>query len=262
MWALVTGASSGIGEDISYELAKRKYNIILVARNEERLKKVEQNIKEKYKVKTQIYIQDLSDREGVFRLYNFVKDKYKNIDILVNNAGFGDCGKFVETSLDKDLKMIDTNIVSLHILTKLFLKDMVKRNKGRIMNVASIAGFMPGPLMATYYSTKAYVVRLTQSLRQELVGTKVKICCLCPGPVATNFNKNANVRFNLLEANSKMVAKHAVNQMLCNRILIYSGPFIMITRIFAKVLPDQLMACICKIMQRKKIYGKSKEKQK
>lgn len=185
MIALVTGASSGIGRDIARELAKRKYNIIAVARNEDALKDVKKELEEMYKVEVDIRAMDLIDRDGCRKLHKDIKEKYGAIDVLINDAGFGTCGKFTDTDLEKELGMIDTNIVALHILTKLFLQDMVKVNRGHILNVASIAGFMPGPLMATYYSTKSYVVRLTQSIRHELFmqGSKVKISALCPGPV-------------------------------------------------------------------------------
>ena len=202
MIALVTGASSGIGRDIARELAKRKYNIIAVARNEDALKELKNELEKEYEVNVDVRAMDLIDRDGCRKLHDDVKSQYGIIDVLVNDAGFGTCGKFTETDLDKELGMIDTNVVALHILTKLFLIDMVEADKGHILNVASIAGFMPGPLMATYYSTKSYVVRLTQSIRQELFmqGSHVKISALCPGPVKTNFNKVADVKFNLMEA--------------------------------------------------------------
>ena len=255
MIALVTGASSGIGRDMARELAKRKYNIIAVARNVEELNKLKIELEKKYGIIVNVMPTDLSNTDACEKLHADVKAKYGVIDVLINDAGFGTCGKFTDTDLDKEIKMIDTNVIALHILTKLFMRDMVEVNKGHILNVASIAGFMPGPLMATYYSTKAYVVRLTQSLRQELFmqGSNVKICALCPGPVATNFNKVADVKFNLLEENSKWVAKHGINMMFCNRILIYPSIFIMIFRIFAKILPDQLMAFFCYFAQRRKI---------
>jgi len=253
--ALITGASSGIGRDISIELAKKKYDVILVARNEEALNKLKEEI-QTYKVKAEVMVCDVSDKNQCIQLHEDVKKKFGTIDVLVNNAGFGDCGKFVDTDLDKEISMIDTNITGLHILTKLFLQDMVKKNKGHILNVASIASFMPGPLMATYYATKAYVIRLTQALRTELamMGSKVKVAALCPGPVSTNFSKVANVKFNLSSQSSKWVAKHGVNMMLCNRLVIFTSPFILITRIFAKIIPDQLMGFFCFLVQRKKIY--------
>ena len=255
MIALVTGASSGIGRDIARELAKRKYNIIAVARGKEALENLKKKLEEEYKVNVDVRAMDLIDREGCKKLHNEVKERYGTIDILVNDAGFGTCGKFTETDLDKELGMIDTNIVALHILTKLFLKDMVKADKGHILNVASIAGFMPGPLMATYYSTKSYVVRLTQSIRHELFKqkSKVKISALCPGPVATNFNKVADVKFNLAEADSEYVAKYAVRLMFRNRTLIFPNFFIWLGRVFAKLLPDQISAFFCYYAQRRKI---------
>ena len=190
MKALVTGASSGIGRDMAKYLSSLGYDIIAVARDGEALNKLKQNLQ----TNMEIISMDLSEEEDCKELYNTVKNK--KIDILVNNAGFGDFGEFADTDLDKDMKMINVNIKAVHILTKLFLKDMVKRNSGHILNVASIAGFMPGPLMATYYSTKAYIVRFTQSIYTELKKkkSKVKISVLCPGPVNTNFNKVAKVK--------------------------------------------------------------------
>ena len=255
MIALVTGASSGIGRDIARELAKRKYDIIVVARNEEELKKLKKELEEIYQIKVDIRAMDLIERDGCRKLHEDVKAKYGVIDILVNDAGFGTCGKFTDTDLEKELGIIDTNIVALHILTKLFLKDMVSVNKGYILNVASIAGFMPGPLMATYYSTKAYVVRLTQSIRHELFKqkSKVKISALCPGPVKTNFNKVADVKFNIAEADSKQVACYAIKKMMQGRTLIFPSFFIWLGLIFSKILPDQVSAFFCYYAQKRKI---------
>lgn len=255
MIALVTGASSGIGRDIARELAKRNYNIIAVARNEDALKKLKNELEDKYKISVDVRSMDLIDRDGCRKLHDDIKNQYGVIDILVNDAGFGACGNFIQTDLEKELGMIDTNIVATHILTKLFLKDMVEVDKGHILNVASIAGFMPGPLMATYYSTKSYVVRLSQSIRQELFmqGSKVKISCLCPGPVKTNFNKVADVKFNLLEADSERVAKYAVRKMFRNRTLIFPSPIVWIGRILAKLMPDQVSAFFCYFAQKRKI---------
>ena len=137
------------------------------------------------------------------------------MDILINNAGFGDCGNFSKTSLEKEIKMINTNITAYHTLMKLYLIDMKKQGTGKILNVASIAGFMPGPLMATYYATKAYIVRISEGIREELKKEKslVQISLLCPGPVKTNFSKVANVKFHIKEANSMQIAKYAIKKM-------------------------------------------------
>ena len=208
MKVLVTGASSGIGRDMAEIFAQKGYNLVLVSRSEEKLQKVKENILKNNKVDIEIVSIDLSNEQNCKELHNRVKD----VDILVNNAGFGDCGEFTKTDLEKELKMINTNIVAYHILTKLYLKDMKEKNSGKILNVASIAGFMPGPLMATYYSTKSYIVRLSESIREELKKdkSKVQISILCPGPVATNFNNVANVKFHMREASSDKVAKYAV----------------------------------------------------
>ena len=253
MKALITGASSGIGRDIATELAKRGYDLILVARNIEKLNQVKENILTNCNnINIKIIQMDVSTPENCKNLYNQVND---DIDILINNAGFGVFGYFTKTDIDKEIQLINTNITAVHILTKLFLQDMEKKNKGHILNVASIAGFMPGPLMATYYSTKAYVVRLTQSIRQELFmkHSKVKISALCPGPVNTNFNKVADVKFNLAEANSKQVARYAVRKMFANKILIFPSFTMWLGRLLFKIIPDQLSAFFCYFAQKRKI---------
>ena len=247
MRALITGASSGIGRDIAINLSKKGYDLILVARDLEKLNEV----KAKLHTNVEVVSMDVSKAENCKELH----EKYQDIDILVNNAGFGDCGYFTKTSLDKELKMIDTNIVAYHVLTKLYLQDMKQRNSGKILNVASIAGFMPGPLMATYYSTKAYVVRLSEAIREELRREKsnVQISILCPGPVNTNFNKVADVKFNLAEANSKQVARYAVRKMFANKILIFPSLTMWLGRLLFKIMPDQLSAFFCYFAQKRKI---------
>lgn len=254
MIALVTGASSGIGKDISVKLARKGYDVILVARNINRLEEVKKLV-EQNNVKGHIIQKDLSDRNKCIELYDEVHSKFSNIDILVNNAGFGLCGNFIENSIDKELSMIDTNIVALHILTKLFLKDMIKQNSGHILNVASIAGFMPGPLMATYYASKNYVVRLTEAIKEELKIKKsnVKLHLLCPGPVNTNFNETAEVKFGLNGVDSEYVAKYTIKKMFKNRFYIFPGIGIRITSIASKFLPTSMMAKMCYNFQKKKI---------
>ena len=247
MKALITGASSGIGRDIAKELSQKGYDLILVARNLEKLNEV----KEKLETNVETVSMDISNPENCKQLH----EKYKDIDILVNNAGFGDCGYFDKTNLEKELQMINTNIVAYHVLTKLYLKDMKDKNSGKILNVASIAGFMPGPLMATYYSTKAYVVRLSEAIREELKkeNSKVQISILCPGPVDTNFNKVADVQFALKGLSSEYVAKYTTDKLFKGKFYIVPGWKIKLAKFGAKIAPNALVAKICYNMQKRKI---------
>lgn len=253
MKALITGASSGIGRDIATELAKRGYDLILVARNIEKLNQVKENILTNCNnINIKIIQMDVSTPENCKNLYNQVND---DIDILINNAGFGVFGDFTKTDIDKEIQLINTNITAVHILTKLFLQDMEKKNKGHILNVASIAGFMPGPLMATYYATKAYVVRLSEAIREELKKEKsnVKISILCPGPVDTNFNNVADVEFSIKGLSSKYVAKYAVKKLEKNKFYIVPGFSIKCAKIGAKIAPTGLVSKISYKMQKRKI---------
>lgn len=247
MKALITGASSGMGRDMAKILSQKGYDLILVARDEKKLEEV----KKQLKAETKIVIMDISKEENCKKLY----EENKDIDILINNAGFGDCGHFEETSLDKDIQMINTNIIAYHILTKLYLKEMIKKDSGKILNVASIAGFMPGPLMTTYYSTKNYVVRFSESIREELrrKKSKVQISILCPGPVDTNFNKVADVEFALKGLSSEYVAKYAINKFFKGKFYIVPGWKIKLARIGAKLAPASFVAKISYNMQKRKI---------
>lgn len=255
MIALVTGVSSGIGRDMARYLNSLGYDLIITSRDSKKLEELKKELNAKNDRMVDIIVKDLAKTEECISLYNEIKEKYEFVDVVINNAGFGLCGKFCDTSLEKELSMIDTNIKAVHILTKLFLKDMVEKDKGRILNVSSIAGFMPGPLMATYYSTKNYVLRLTQSIKEELNKSKsnVKISVLCPGPVNTNFNNVANVKFALRGLSSEYVAKYAIDKMLKNKSVIVVGWKIKIARFLSKISPDIIVAKVCYHMQRKKI---------
>lgn len=250
MKVLITGASSGIGRDMARTFAKKGYDLVLVARDENKLNEVKKEL-EKENIKIDIIIMDLSLEENCIKLHNEVKQ----IDILVNNAGFGDCGNFTNTDLDKELKMIKTNITAYHILTKLYLKDMKEKNSGKILNVASIAGFMPGPLMATYYATKGYIVRLSEGIREELKKdkSKVQISILCPGPVDTNFNNVANVKFSLKEANSQDIANYAIKKLEKGKFYIVPGVGVKLAKFGAKILPTSLMSKMAYNAQKRKL---------
>lgn len=251
MLALITGASSGIGRDMAKELAKRGYNLALVARNEEGLNKVKEELIEKYSnIQIKTFALDLTVQENCYRLH----DEIKNVDILINNAGFGLFGRFHQTDIEKEVNMIATNVTAYHILMKLYLQDMMQKNSGHILNVASIAGFMPGPLMATYYATKNYIVALTRAVQKEIKKehANVKVSMICPGPVNTNFNKVADVKFNLPGLSSEYVAKVAITNMLKGKKIIVPGRLIKMARVLTEITPTIIVEEISYHMQTRK----------
>ncbi len=249
MKALITGASSGIGRDIARELASRGYDLVLVARRKNRL----EALKRELSTNVEIIVSDLSSTFNCMKLYDSVKDK--NIDILINNAGFGLAGDFTQTNLDKELDMIDLNVKAVHVLTKCFLKDFKEKNSGYILNVSSSAAFQPGPLMNTYYATKAYVYNMTLAIYEELKqsNSQVYIGCLCPGPVDTEFNKVAKVEFAVPSLSSEFVARYAVRKMLKRKLLIIPGVQMKLTYFLTKVSPLKLKLWITYHIQRRKM---------
>lgn len=237
MKALVTGASSGIGKDMVIYLDKLGYEVILVARSKALLDEVASTLKNK----SRVVVCDLSKEENCYKLYEETKDE--NIDLLVNNAGFGVFGNFVDTSLEDEIDMVKVNDIAPHILTKLFLKDFVKKDSGRILNVCSSAAFYSGPLMATYYATKGYIYKLSQAIYEELkvMKSNVHITSLCPGPISTNFQNVANVKFNMKPLKSEVVAKKAIDGTLKNKRQIVLGNTMKVTRFFSRFMPDRVM---------------------
>lgn len=216
MNALVTGASSGIGRGIAEYLADYGYDLFVVSRDKEKLEEIYKD----FDVSVTCIGLDLSKKKNCYQLYDMLKNE--DIDILVNDAGMGDSGDFVSTSLEKELEMLNLNVQAYHILTKLFLRDFVKRDYGRILNVGSIAGFMPGPYMASYYASKNYVVSLSMAIAYELkkMGSGVHISIFCPGPVKTNFSKRAHVHFKINSITSCEASKCAVEGMFQEKTVI------------------------------------------
>lgn len=213
MIALVTGASAGIGRDIARSLAKHGINLIITARRQDRLLELKKELTAEYGVRVKTITADLSSERQCRELHRRVQSY--NIDILVNNAGLGVFGNFTDTSLDRELDMLDINVRAFHILFKLFLQDFVKRDSGYILNSASSAGFFPGPMFSSYYASKAYTVRMTEAVLEELrhKGSGVKVSMLCPGPVATEFLDRAGVSFAMRPQSSEYVAEYAVREM-------------------------------------------------
>lgn len=237
MKAVITGASSGLGADMARVLIDEGYEVVLVARRKTRLEKLQKELGDK----ASYIVMDVSSTYNCMELYNSLKKE--DVGILINCAGFGLYGDFTDSNMDKELDMIDLNIKSVHTLTKLFLKDFVKKDRGYILNVASMAGFMPGPGMATYYATKSYVLSFTEAIREELrrSGSGVSVSCLCPGPVDTNFNKVAKVEFSSKGMNSMDVAKYAIKNMFNEKLLIIPSFKMKFVHVLVKFLPVKLV---------------------
>lgn len=248
MKALITGASSGIGKDIACTLSNLGYDLIVVARR----KNILDELKKKVKTNVLVIPLDLSEEDNLETLWNAVKDE--DIDILVNNAGFGLFGEFDKTDLDIEFKMIDVNIKAVHFLTKKFLIKFKEKNSGHILNVASSAGFMAGPKLSTYYATKNYVLRLTEAIYEELKVDKsnVKISCLCPGPVDTEFNKVAHGEFHTTSLSSEYVAKYAIKEMFKNKLYIIPSFKMKVAVFLTRLVPRKILLKITyKIQDRK-----------
>ncbi|MBE6850052.1 MAG: SDR family NAD(P)-dependent oxidoreductase [Ruminococcus sp.] len=249
MRALITGATSGIGKEMAFYLHRRGWQLVLTGRNAEMLRRMAK----KFGAGTKYIALDLSQPDAPQALYDFCKGT--RIDFLINNAGFGVFGEFTQTDLAQELAMLDVNIRALHILTKLFLCDFEKRGRGWILNVASSAGFMSGPLMAGYYASKNYAVRLTLAIREELRqrNSPVQVSVLCPGPVDTQFSDRAGVHFSAKPANAKYVAQYGVEQALAGKAIIVPTVTMKLALFGAKLCPEQPLAAMAyKIQKRKK----------
>ena len=226
--ALVTGASGGIGLEIAKVLAGKGFDLVLVARNRDALEAAAGQIEGKNTVSVHVFVADLRRRESPEAILDYLRGESISIDVLVNNAGFGLGGEFAETDVTRELEMIQVNIAALTHLTKLFLPAMIKRRSGRILNVASTAAFQPGPLMAVYYATKAYVLSFSEALAEELRNAGVTVTALCPGPTRTEFAEVARVGNSRLfsafgMADAADVARFGVSAMLHGRRVAIPG---------------------------------------
>ena len=248
MKVLITGASSGMGREFARYFDKLDYEVVLVARRKDKLLELQKELK-----KATVIIMDLSIEENIYELFN----KTSDIDILINNAGFGLFGEFTNSPLERELEMINTNIKAVHILTKLYLNEMQKKNKGYILNVASSAAFMPsGPLMSTYYASKGYVLKLTEAINTELRINKsnIYIGALCPGPVNTEFNKVANVTFGMKALEADYVVKYTIRKMFKKKMIIIPGFSNKLVYIFRRFLPIKtLNKMVYKIQKKKEV---------
>ena len=238
-YALITGASSGIGYELANLFAKDKHNIILIARREDRLKQLSRDLENDYKIKTLVIPKDLSQSQSAQEIYDILKQNDITIDYLINNAGFMVYGRFSDTNWSEDHKMIQLHMVTLTHLIKLFLPDMLRRENGKILNIGSTGSFVPGPLIAVYCATKNYILSLSEAIAEELNGTGVTVTALCPGGTKTEFAEKANIKnssvhfFEVMEANrvarigykALMKGKRAVIPGMLNKIQIFSIRF-------------------------------------
>ena len=243
-YVLITGASGGIGLHFAEKFAENGYNLILVARNKNKLDSLKQELESNYSVNVNIYALDLTSNNAVQELYDYVKRKSLIVGVLVNNAGFGDRNAFLDSDWQKQKNLIDLNISALVEMTYLFGNDMKKRKQGKIINLSSVAAFSAGPYMSLYYASKSFVLSFSEALSEELKGSGVTVTALCPGPSSTDFEKNANmdqsVMFSQFKTSSaKAVANAGFNAAMKGRAIKYYGVitylFNIITRCFPRI---------------------------
>lgn len=250
---LITGASSGIGRELSKFFAKDNYNLILTARNEQKLNDIAEKLTESYNSQITIIKKDLSKADSAEELYKEIKSRNLEIDILINNAGFGKSGPFCSGDTETYSEMIRLNILSLTILTKLFLKDMIKKGSGKILNVASTGAYVPGPYTAVYYATKAYVLSFTEAISNETKNTGINISVLCPGPTLSGFAERAGRENSKIAMSSESVARIAYKGLIKNKKLIIPGFTNKMAVFFSKLLPGKSTAGFISKMQKSKI---------
>ncbi|NRD76866.1 SDR family oxidoreductase [Bacillus sp. BRMEA1] len=250
--ALITGATSGLGYEFVKLLSKDGFDLVLVARNQQKLEEIKQTFSN---IQVTVIAKDLSIAGAAKEVFREMEDKQIDIDILVNNAGFGLMGKFDELDIHKQTEMIQLNITALTELTYYFLPGFKRKNHGRILNVASTAAFQPGPLMAVYYATKAFVLSFSEALVEELNGSGVTVTTLCPGATKTNFASIANVEGTKMFSNamsSDIVAQKGYEAMMSGKRVVITGGLNKAGAYSAKFLPRSLAAKIAKYVAREK----------
>jgi short-subunit dehydrogenase len=251
--ALITGASGGIGYELAKLFARDGSNLVLVARSGDKLAQLAAELDKAYKMRATVIAADLAQANGPDEVFAATQKAGIDVDVLVNNAGFGQFGFYVETDLQEELRQIQLNIASLTHLTKLYVRSMVERRRGRILNVASTAAFQPGPLMAVYYATKAYVLSFSSALSNELQGTGVTVTCLCPGPTTTEFHKRASMDLsNIMKApfmDARTVAEIGYRAMLKGKPTVIAGTMNWLVAQSTRFAPRAWTAAIARKVQ-------------
>ncbi|MDR3610842.1 MAG: SDR family oxidoreductase [Ignavibacteriaceae bacterium] len=232
--ALITGASGGIGYEIAMLFARNGYNLVLIARSEDKLGKISAELEEKYIITCNVIAADLSIPSAPAEIFKITEEEGLKIDVLVNNAGFATYGPFIESKLNSELEMLQVNIAAVTQLSYLYGKSMAKNGGGKILNVASTAAFQPGPLMAVYYASKAYVLHFSEAISNELNASNVTVSVLCPGPTKTDFQDRAKMQKSRLFKLSKVMDASSV--ALCGYKGLMQGKTIIIPGIQNKIL--------------------------
>lgn len=253
---IITGASSGIGMELAKIFAKNNHHLLLVARSEDKLKSLAEELRSKHKVEVKLLALDLSNYSAAKEIFNYCEKENLNVTHLVNNAGFGDFGFFVNSSWPKQEQMINLNITTLTYLTHLFLPAMVKNKSGKILNVASTAAFQPGPTMSVYYATKAYVLHFSEAIANEMEDTGVSVTALCPGATESGFQTLAAMEESKLVKNKKLpsseeVANYGYQAMLKGKKVAIHGTMNYIMANSIRFTPRNLVLKIVRFMQDK-----------
>lgn len=254
---LITGASSGIGLELSKQFAKDEFNLILVANNSDRLKEAANIIRQTNKnIVIKTITKNLSLKDTPIEIYNEVKNSKMKVDILVNNAGTQVYGPIHETEIKKQLDLIQVNLLALTHLTMLFLKDMVENGKGKILNVASTGGFAPVPLNAIYCATKAFVLNFSEAIGRDLEGTGVSVTCLCPGATKTDFADKAGIQnirlFQSFVMDAKTVAQNGYHGLIKNKTIIIPGLYNKLSIMSIRFTPRMWITIVGKYFMSKK----------
>ncbi|MGZ4890418.1 MAG: SDR family NAD(P)-dependent oxidoreductase [Candidatus Angelobacter sp.] len=252
--ALITGASSGIGLDLAHLMAP-DFDLIITARNQTELEKIARELEAAHGNHVHVIPADLALPESPQQIFSEIERRALPVDILINNAGFGLYGPFAESDSNTSLAMVEVNIAALTSLTRLALPGMIERKRGRIMNVASTAGFQPGPLMAVYYATKAYVIMFSEAIANELKGSGVSVTCLCPGATATKFAGRANMEssrlFKMGAMKSIDVAKAGYKGMMRGKSMVIPGTFNKLLAQSVRFSPRKVVTLVSRMVQEK-----------
>jgi len=255
--AVITGASSGIGAELSTIFAKHGYPLLLVARSADKLKAFAAELSKMYGVFATPLALDLASPEAPMQVLETAANTGRTVDVLVNNAGYGTYGPFVETDLATTLQLLQVNMVALTHLTRLFLPEMVRRNQGGVLNVASTAAFQPGPLMAVYYASKAYVLHFSEAIAEELQSSNITVTALCPGPTSTGFESRAGMQQTKLfqsgrVMNARDVAEAGYRGLLRGRRCVVPGFWNKVFMQAVRISPRRLVVKIAKRMQERR----------